>query len=269
VSTVAGHYDAGKLAEAVAAATAAVKSAPTDARARWVLGELLIVAGELERADQQFDTLGTLDAKMVPRVSPVRYLIRAAVARRDFQESGAVPEFIDGGPTPHQRLLLEAGVHLRAGDSEKALTLASEAERIRPALAGRHGETAFTDFRDGDDLLAGVFEVFKGGKYFWIPAERVVAIEFDPPSSPLDLYARAVTLTLGSAGEEADHEVHMPVVYALQSDSDDLCRLARSTKWVGGRDAPVRGVGQRIFSLADGTDLDILDIESLAFTTES
>jgi type VI secretion system protein ImpE len=266
MSTVAELYDEGRLTEALDAAAAAVRSAPTNARARWVLGELLFAAGDFERADQQFDTLGTLDAKLAPRVLPVRHLIRAATARRDFHEAGALPDFLGEGPTPHMKLLLEAHVHLRAGDAARAAELVAEAGRQRRRLPGSHGDTPFGDFRDADDMLAGVYEVYKAGKYYWIPAEQVSEMDFEAPTAPLDLCVRSVTLSIGHGADAAEHEVSMPVVYATAAESDDLCRMARSTKWVGDSAGPVRGVGQRVFALNDGVDLDILDLQSITFS---
>jgi type VI secretion system protein ImpE len=266
VRLVAEHYDAGRLGAAVEAAAAAVKSSPMDGALRRLLGQLLMVAGEFDRADQQFDTLASLDPREVPRIAPLRYLIRAAVARRDFHQAGALPEFVGDGPTPHQKLLLEAWVFQRANEPVRTAELSAEAESIRPRLPGRLAEVPFADFRDADDLLAGVFEVYRGGRYFWIAAEDVVSLEFEPPAAPLDLWARAVRLTLRRGPDTEEHDAHMPVVYASSTEVDDLGRLARSTTWIGQPPGPVQGVGQRVFALSEGHDVDILDLEAVSFS---
>ena len=51
-------FDAGKLREAIDAATAEVKASPTDTRRRTFLFELLCFAGEWDRAEKQIDVIG-------------------------------------------------------------------------------------------------------------------------------------------------------------------------------------------------------------------
>ena len=57
----AGLFRAGKLAEAIAAATAAVKAAPADLGRRVLLAELLLFSGNLERADVILDAASQVD----------------------------------------------------------------------------------------------------------------------------------------------------------------------------------------------------------------
>ena len=62
-------FKAGRLEEALAAANAAVKAAPTDLGRRVLLAELLLASGNLERADVILDAAGQLDpsaATVVP-----------------------------------------------------------------------------------------------------------------------------------------------------------------------------------------------------------
>ncbi len=60
-------FRAGNLTAALAAATAGVKAAPRDAGARWLLAELLVFAGEVERADR------ILDAAALEAPSPAAF----------------------------------------------------------------------------------------------------------------------------------------------------------------------------------------------------
>lgn len=263
MSTAGELFRAGNLTAAGEAAAQAVKAAPTDLSARWLLAELLILAGDFDRADSQLDTIMSLEAGAAATVVPVRHLLRAETARRDFFEATSVPSFLDEGPTPQMRLLLESFVQLRAGDSVRAGELAAEAERLRPALPGRCGDEPFADFRDLDDLVSGVFEVLtKTGRYYWIPAERVERLEFTPPERPLDLLWRPVRMVVRDA---FDADVHMPAIYGGREGADDASRLGRRTDWMGEAPAPVRGVGQRVFLLDGDREAGIMELDTVIF----
>jgi type VI secretion system protein ImpE len=263
MATAGELFRAGDLSAAVAAATAAVKAEPADLAARWLLAELLIVAGDHDRADSQLDTIMSLEAGAAGAVVPLRHVLRAATTRRDFFAAASLPAFLEDSPTPALRLLLEAFVQLRAGDAAKAGELAAEAERLRPALAGRCGDETFTDFRDLDDLTSDVFEVLtRTGKYYWIPAERVELLEFNPPERPLDLIWRPARMVVRDA---FDAEVHLPAIYGLLDGADDAVRLGRRTDWVGEPPAPVRGVGQRMFALDGDRELGVMELATVHF----
>ena len=99
--------------------------------------------------------------------------------------------------------------------------------------------------RDADDLLAGNFEVLTTtGKYFWIPTERVLTLEFHAPKRPRDLIWRRVSM---SVDQGPDGDVYIPVIYAADETMTDLLRLGRETDWREDPDTPVRGIGQRLF----------------------
>src|SRR3954447_2579846 len=110
MSNATEAYKAGKLAEAVAAALEAVKAAPADRGKRFFLAELLVFAGDLERADKQLDVLFKPDSPDLPMVTLFRQLIRAETARREFFTQGRVPEFL-AQPSEGVKLHLEASIH--------------------------------------------------------------------------------------------------------------------------------------------------------------
>ncbi|NCX97315.1 MAG: SciE type virulence protein, partial [Planctomycetia bacterium] len=186
METISGLLKSGNLAAAIDATAAKVKAAPTDLEARWLLAELLVVSGQNDRADQQLDALMNLEPRASVTAVPVRQLLRAEAARRQFFEEGRVPELIDGADDAI-RARLQAFVLVRAGDQAGAGQLVAQAEKDRPALPGKIGDRSFGDFRDLDDITAGVFEVLTHtGKYYWIPMDRVEAIDFMPIERPLD-----------------------------------------------------------------------------------
>jgi len=250
----------GHLGEALDAAQAKVRSTPSDLEARWLLAELLVLNGEIERADQQFDTLMNLEPRAAVTAAPIRQLLRAETARRDFFSAGRVPEMIEG-VDDGIRARLEAFVLARAGDRAASGAAVAAAETNRPALSGTLDGKSFGDFRDLDDITAGVFEVLtRTGKYYWIPMARVERVDFSPPERPLDLLWRPARMVVTDA---FDAEVHLPAVYGTVADHDDDLRLGRRTDWLGTEGEAIVGVGRRTFVL-DGEELvDMMAIGTL------
>lgn len=254
------HYRAGHLQEALAAATADVKSHPADTARRGFLCELLCFAGELERADRQLDALGQQDPEALVGVSVFRQLVRAEQARQQFYTEGRLPEFL-GPPSPVLRLHLEASICLREGRPGDAGALLAQAEGQRPKVTGTCDGAPFDDLRDLDDLTASFFEVLTStGNYYWVPVERVERIEFRPFKRPRDLIWRRAHMIVRDG---PDGEVFLPALYAgSHAEADERLRLGRMTDWRGGDEEPRRGRGQRIFLVGD-VDRPILEIQDI------
>ncbi|MDB5407390.1 MAG: SciE type virulence protein [Rhodospirillales bacterium] len=255
-------FEAGKLRDAIAAMNTEVKSHPADTQRRGFLADLLCLVGNLERADMQFDAIAQQETSLAPGVALVRQLIRGEQARRQFFDAGRAPELVGSAPD-HLCLAIRASIELRRGDVETAARLLGEAEALRPPVKGHCDGRAFDDFRDLDDLTAGFFEVITStGKYFAIPIERVVTVDFRAPERPRDLTWRRAHMTVDDG---PDGEVFLPANYVSQSDNaDDAACLGRSTDWVGGGTLPTRGVGQRSFLIGDES-VPIMQIGRLDF----
>ncbi len=217
-----------------------------------MLAELLLFAGNLERADTILDAAAAGRSRRPwSAIAEFRQLLRADMARRQLRRDGRVPEFL-GEPTPALRASLAAFVALRAGDSAEAARHAAEAEELAAARRRTLPATiGFDDFRDVDDLHAGFFEVLTTtGKYFWIPTERVASIEFHPPRRPRDLAWRRASV---SVIDGPDGDVYLPAIYdsepadARRRDSASAARPTGSSQEGG----PMRGVGQRVFLVGD------------------
>lgn len=258
----------GKLGPALDAVTAEVRKRPADFASRILLAELLLLAGNLERADVILDAATDIDPGGAVTVAEFRQLLRADMARRQLRRDGRVPEFL-GDPTPACRALLAGYVALRAGDLPGAAQAAAEAEAARPRVPGEADGEVFDDFRDGDDLLAGVLEVLTTtGKYFWIQTERVEAIELHPPRRPRDLAWRRASMVVRDG---PDGDVYLPATYGWDGEApDDTLRLGRTTDWrtvlepADDRPGLVQGVGQRTF-LAGEQSLGIMAATRLRF----
>ena len=107
----------GKLAEAVAAANAAVRKTPADVGARVLLAELLLFSGNIERADTVLDACADIDVTAAVMVAEFRQLLRGEIARRQLFSEGRVPEFL-GEPTAAQRLALAALVAMQGSNRD-------------------------------------------------------------------------------------------------------------------------------------------------------
>jgi type VI secretion system protein ImpE len=260
--TAGALFRAGKLADAVAAANAAVRKAPADLAPRVLLAELLLFAGNLERADVILDAGSSVDPQAAVVIAEFRQLVRAEMARRQQRRDGRLPEFL-GEPTATLATILQATIALRAGDAAEAAALAQKAEALRPRVTGSIDGKAFNDFRDADDLQAGYFEVLTTtGKYFWIPTERIESINFDKPKRARDLYWRRVNMSVRSG---PDGVAYMPALYG---DDDpglaDALRLGQATDWIEVSEALVRGAGQRMFLAGDDT-ISMMDLTEMTF----
>lgn len=262
-ATASEYLQAGHLQEAVDAALADVKKNPSDTDRRGLLAELLCFVGDWERADKQIDTIGHQDPQAIVGLSLIRQLIRAETSRKECFQDGRPPELLSEA-TPAMKKSLEALAALRAGDAAAAARLAAEAEQERVHIGGTCGDQPFADFRDCDDITAGVFEVLSPtGKYFWIPIERVQSIAFQPPKRPRDLLWRQAEM---SVEDGPNGDVYIPAVYFAPSGDglEDQLRLGRGTDWTGDENAPTRGRGQRLFLIGDEA-VPIMQLETLEF----
>jgi type VI secretion system protein ImpE len=256
----------GNLADALTAATAAVRKTPTDIGARVLMAELLAFTGNIERADVVLDACTDLDPTAAIVVAEFRQLLRGETARRQLFSDGRVPEFL-GEPNAAQRLSLAAIVALRNGDAPEAAKLAAQAEEARGHPKGVAGDAAFDDMRDADDLLASCFEVITTtGKYYWIAPERVLLMEFHPMKRPRDLLWRRATMQVASG---PDGDVYLPVIYPPMANAatamTDALRLGRATDWSqAGDGGPTRGLGAVTILVGD-EPLTWLEMDKVSF----
>jgi len=173
--------DANRLSAAILELNQEVKQHPTDLRIRTFLFELLCFDGAHERAERQLDVIGLQNESAGIGVDVYRQLLRADKARRRWFTEGLKPTFLIDPPSwaHHQ---LEAGHRLRGQQAEEATTLLEEAAHSRPKLTGLVNGMRCTEFRDIDDRLGAVLEVFFRETYVWLPTEQVRKITIPPPS---------------------------------------------------------------------------------------
>ena len=156
--------------------------------ARTILFELLCYAGDLARAERQLDVIGHQGggAEAAIGVRFYQNLLAAEKARTRLFAEGVRPRFLLE-PPPRSSQHLEALDRIREGRADEARALLDRAAESRPPIRGTAGGVAFDDFRDADDLLAPVLEVFTATGYFWVPWEQIQFLEVPAPRTLRDL----------------------------------------------------------------------------------
>ncbi|MEO2017985.1 MAG: type VI secretion system accessory protein TagJ [Fuerstiella sp.] len=263
MSTGLEFFQLGKLSDAIAATTEAVRDKPTDIASRSMLSELLCFSGDLERADKQLDAAAQVDPESLVGASMLRHLIRSELSRREVFDNGRVPEFLTQ-PSEAQQKRLKALMSVREGDFETANGLLSEAEEAESSIGGECDGTAFDGFRDLDDVLGPTIEVYTAtGKYYWLSSEEVFSLEFSSVEHISDMLWRAAEIE--TVGDVAGR-VHIPALYHGSHESEDeRMRIGRATDWIQHNDAtPVRGIGQREWLIEDDA-IPITSVKSITF----
>jgi type VI secretion system protein ImpE len=253
----------GKLRDAIAAQTAAVRTDPADVNNRWFLVELLCFAEEWDRSDQLLEIIATQAEGMAAAVLRFRGLLRGEQARRQVMSEGRAPQMI-GGSAALLQPAVEALLSLREGDPEAAAGKLAETAAQAPAVAGTYdGKQSFDTFQDIDDVCARLVEfITEGGDYQWVSVGDISLLEARPLQRPRDLIWRPSRLEVrdGPAGD-----VYLPALYVPDSpDVDDAIRLGRRTDWREMQGGPVRGVGQRTFLVGDD-DVPIHELRRIEF----
>ena len=245
---------AGDLEGARAALVEAVRADPADPRRRLALAEVLIVAGDLERADTHLNAAQGLDTSWGMAVALTRQLIRAATWRTETFDGGRPPELVTERTlaidTALAALLAERGGGGGPVDDDPALE----------AISGTVDDRAFTGWRDADDRTAGVLELLTStGNYVWVPLEQVRSLRLMPVERLRDIVWRPAEIEVADGPTGL---IYLPAIYhAAAADMTPLHRLGRATDWVEGE--RVRGLGQRVW-LVGNEDVALSDFTQLA-----
>lgn len=258
------HLDGGKLEEAIATGIAAVKADPTNADLRYQLFAVFCFAGELHRARKQLGALDVGDPQLAQAQGVYINLLAAEQERLAVFHHGTEP-LMPPDPPRHLQLRLQGLAAARAGDHARADELLAAAVAEQPELVGSINGDPCAALRDMDDLLGSQLEVFAGGRYLWLPLERIAELTIETPRHLLDLLWLPAEIR---DRQDATSRVHIPVLYEKSSESSDpRAATGRLTEWYCPGGEFVRGRGQRLLGWAppDGelTELPVLELRSL------
>lgn len=251
------------MTAAIEAATREVKTRPSDTAARTFLFELLLFAGEWERALKQLDVVAGQNAGSELGAQVYRNNIQAMRERERFWTGSLASHFLSKPPAGVD-LHLAAITELSAGRPSEAQKLLDTAAPGRTPLAGRMDGREFANWRDADDLLAPVLEVIISDVYTWLPFAQIKQIEFAPPRQLRDLVWCPVRVEMrqGAIGE-----MFVPALYEGSSrHTNDLVKLGRLTDWqsIGEGATAARAIGLRLFMAGD-EEKSIFEVRRVEF----
>ncbi len=225
-------YREGKLREAIKVLGDELRSNPLDPKRRTFLFELLVFAGEYDRAEKQLDLLAGANAGAAAGTLLYRSALHAERTRQAM--------FLNHEAPP----LTKETVH-----------------------GGEWNGKPFTEIGDSDPRIGANLEVFIAGSYTWIPVHYLRKLEIQPPANLRDLmWAQARVETSSDFRLQELGEVLLPVLCPLSfRHADESVNLGRESVW-----EPDDNVGEVPYGakmmLIDKVEVPLLEIRSVVWS---
>lgn len=223
-------YQAGRLDEAVQALGSALRSNPSDVRARTFLFELLCFAGQYDRAAKQLDVIADSSKEAGLGAMLYRSALHAERTRQEmFEDGGTVGG--EGPPT---------------------------------ALAGTLNGQPFSSLTDADPRIGARLEVFAAGQYTWVPFAQIADVRVEEPKQLRDLLWAPARVRAAPKFKNFEFgEVLIPAIAPQSWRSEDWqVRLGREIDWIelpNGDEVPL---GPKML-LVDDELIPILEVREL------
>jgi type VI secretion system protein ImpE len=252
-------FRAGRLAECVAELQNEVRRSPADAKLRVFLAQVLMVAGNWERALNQLTVIHEMDASAIPMVHAYRAAIQCEALRAEVFRGQRAP-LVFGDPQPWIAQLVQALALQGQGHESEAAAMRAQALDAAPATAGALNGAEFEWLADADSRLGPILEVLLNGAYYWVPVDRIQKVSVEPPVDARDLVWLPAELTWTNGGEAMGL---IPVRYpGSERSEDDAILMSRKTDWrpIGATD--YAGLGQRVLA-TDTDELGLLEVREL------
>lgn len=238
-----------------------VRARPADDKARMFLFQLFCVLGEWSKARKQLEILAQVAENAQMLLVTYNQTIDAEHIRADvFDGKAAMPVLVGMGGWVDG--VAHAVTLQMQGKTEEADALRDEAFSQAPDTPGAFAGHRFEFIADADMQFGPTFEAIVAGRYGLIPFEAVQSITSDGPQDLRDTVWFPVQIALRSGQSIA---AFLPARYpGSHASSSNSIRLGRETDWI---DQPwgQAGLGQRVWSLSDGTDIGLLDLRSISF----
>jgi type VI secretion system protein ImpE len=236
-------FEEARLTEAVAAQEKLVRARPDDVGERLIFCDLLAFAGDRDAVRRHLDEVSIKAPDLADYIAEWRRL----VAADDRRHAGAAPDFIID-PPPHVRPRLDAADRLRLDPVAGIADLIDVAEEMTPWVEGHLDGRPFDGWRDADDLLGPVVELFHADRYVWVPTEQVRKLRLEPVDGLRDRLYRPATVWLTDG---RDWEVFVPALYTGSAQHpEDGIRTGAGVDWIETAGL-MRGVGSRTFLFGD------------------
>lgn len=247
----------------IEAALAKIKSAlrekPTEIRYKTCFFELLCFQGDYERAKLQLKSIEKIDPSFNPGVIAYEELLALEFERRKVFSGESRPKLLQSSPPLFLSKTLES---LQSKQYDQLV----ECEKLRPAVSVVINGVAYDDFRDSDDVLAGVLEVFINHGYFWIPLDTIKSITITPPTTLHHLLWAEVVIQTDLVKVQA----YVPALYSGSEKHSPPLKFGNATDWFQlkpGSEFPVRGIGRRLYFLGD-EDRSIFELDTICFQSK-
>jgi type VI secretion system protein ImpE len=254
----------GDLEKALSTLQERLRKDPANAKLRIFLFQLLAVLGQWDRALTQLKVAGELDAGNLAMVQTYRDAL-SCEALRDEIYAGHRSPLIFGQPAAWIALLVEALRLASAGEVERSQQLRDEAFAAAPVTRGAIDGQPFEWIADADSRLGPVLETIIGGRYYWVPFNRIRDIRIDAPADLRDVVWMPAYFTWANGGESVGL---IPTRYpGSHASADSQLRLARRTEWVDRGDELFVGLGQRMLATDTG-EYPIMDARAVRLETE-
>lgn len=250
---------------ALAALQQQVRAHAADPKLRVFLFQLLCVLGQWQRALDQLQVCGELDAGTLAMVNTYRPALQCEAVREAVFDGKVLPH-VFGQPQAWVALLAQALQADAQGDPHTAARLRESAFEQAPASAGMLDDRHFEWLADADSRLGPVFEVIINGRYGWLPMANLAQIDLEPPADLRDLVWAPAHLVFANGGETV---ALLPVRYTgTAAQADGALRMSRKTEWLALGDGPsgpqYRGLGQRLLATGE-FETGLLEVRQIRF----
>ncbi len=221
-----------RLTEALTAQQNVVAASPDDVGERLLLCEFLAYAGRRDDARTQLAAIPRSAPMIADYLDGWLQLLAADEARH----AGTGPKFLLD-PPEHIAARLAA---LKRHDASDIQEMDDRAAWLEGHVDGRE----FDGWRDTDDVLSVVLEVFVSSEFLWVPLEQIRKLRFGQVEVLRDSLYRPATLWLT---DRQRIDVYVPSLYVdTATHPEDGLRIGAGVDWVE-RDGLMRGVGAKAF----------------------
>ncbi len=254
---------AGDARQALKLLTEQVRAHPQDAKLRVFMFQLLAVLGQWDRALNQLQVAGELDASTLPMVQTYREAVQCETLRLQVFAGHKVP-MLFGEPEPWVAMLIEALLLEGRGEAAAAQRLRLRALDEAPASAGTLDGQAFEWIADADSRLGPTLEAVINGRYYWLPWNRLQQVDIEAPVDLRDAVWMPAHFQFSNGGEVVGF---IPTRYPETGlAAGDLLALSRRTEWRETAAGGYEGLGQRIIT-TNTAEVALMDVRAVVLST--